>query len=156
MNIFAHGLWGVAISSKKQTNRKKLLQSVFFSVAPDIWLVILVPYLVITGNKIPTDWTNAPEWFFPIYALTHSLVLWLIAFIGTSLVVKRPYWPQLYWLLHILIDIPGHTKFSTPFLYPVSSYKYHASFSWESPFYILASISIPIIIILVKSRRARN
>ena len=153
MNIIAHGLWGAALAPKNTRNQKWFNQSIIFSVAPDfIWLIFLIPYLIITKNQIPTGWNYAPKWFFELYGLTHSIIIWLAVFIGSSFIFKKLQWPELFWLFHILLDIPGHTHFTTPFLFPISDFRYKGLFSWESPLLLLLSLLIPIVVLLLKYR----
>ncbi len=149
MNTLAHGLWGAALVPKQ--NKNWLIKAVIFSMLPDlIWLPFMGTYLLFTKNPIPHGWTDAPIWFFQIYSLAHSLVVWLTVFVLSSFVLKRIQWAQLFWLLHILIDIPGHTHFTTAFLYPISTYQYHGHFSWEANPALILSFMIPSIIISVR------
>lgn len=129
MNIVAHGLWGVALTPKKHFSQMKW--AVFWSVFPDIvWGVVFAPWLFLQRWQVPADWPQAPGWFYFLYGTGHSLLVW----IGVSvvlLVVGKWRWPLLFWLLHILIDIPGHTRYQTPFLFPLSGYKIPGIFSWN-------------------------
>jgi len=61
-----------------------------------------------------------------IYNITHSLVTWSIVFWALWLIYKKPIKASYARLLHILIDIPTHSLafFATPFLRPLSNYKF--------------------------------
>lgn len=149
MNTLAHGLWGIALTP--QQNKNWIGQAAIFSMLPDlIWAPLMGVYLLITNNPIPHSWADAPTWFFRVYNLAHSLVIWTIVFVLSSLILKKVQWFQLFWALHILIDIFGHTRFTTAFLYPISTYQYHGHFSWETNPYLILSFLIPTIIIFAR------
>ncbi len=92
-----------------------------------------------------------------LYCLTHSLVVfsavfilvwgvrWLIAQFQQSPITApaQPWNSDLYgeiigWLLHILLDIPSHSKafYPTPFLWPLLDIKFNG-FSWGRPWFIV-------------------
>jgi len=146
MNIVAHGLWGMALTPKKHFHQIKW--AVFWSVFPDIfWGVAFIPWLVLQRWQIPSDWSQAPTWFYLLYGTGHSLLVWL----GVSLILlilRKWTWPLLFWLLHILTDIPGHTHYQTPFLFPLSGYKVPGIFSWDNFTLNTLSHLIPLLIII--------
>lgn len=145
MNIVAHGLWGAALTPKKHFSQIKW--SVFWSIFPDIfWGTAFVPWLILQRWQIPSDWSQAPNWFYLLYGISHSLLVWV--FVSTILiVVRRWHWTILFWSLHILLDIPGHTQYQTPFLFPFSEYKVPGIFDWSD--YTINTLShlIPLIIV---------
>lgn len=148
MNILAHGLWGAALTPKKQFNQIKW--SVFWSVFPDLpFLTVFIPYVLWRGLYLPSDWVDFPKTIFYIYGVTHSLLIWGTVS-ATLLMLKKWRWPITFWLLHILVDIPGHTVFQTPFLFPISEFKLPGFFSWDN--YAISTLShlIPLIIIISK------
>lgn len=148
MNIVAHGLWGAALTPQKYFRQIKW--AIFWSIFPDIlWGSLTVPYWLIRGS-FPTDWFDSPWWFYHLYGFGHSFIIWGGAFIISFLVLKRPYWPILFWLLHILVDIPGHTHFLTPFLYPLSKYAFPGLFTWSDYAISTVSLLVPVIIIFSK------
>jgi hypothetical protein len=61
-----------------------------------------------------------------IYNITHSLVIRGIVFGLLRLILKKPIKASFARALHILIDIPTHALscFATPFLRPISNYKF--------------------------------
>lgn len=148
MNIVAHGLWGAALTPKKHFTQIKW--AVFWSVFPDLpFLAVFIPYALLNNLLVPMDWSDFPKTIFYIYGVTHSLVIWgLIS--GGLLIFKKWHWPILFWLLHILTDIPGHTSFQTPFLFPISESRLQGLFSWDN--YGISTIShlIPLAIIFSK------
>ena len=148
MNIIAHGLWGVALTPKK--DHKKHVEAIFWSVFPDLlWGWVTIPYLLF--RDFGTDWTSSPSWFYHLYGLGHSAVIWL-AVGGTLFAVRRFRWPILFWLFHIVVDILGHTSFSTPFLYPLSRFSWTSPFSWTDLVPETLSFFIPVAIIAWKYR----
>jgi len=148
MNIVAHGLLGAALTPKKQP--KQLRWSIFWSIFPDLpFLTVFIPYSIWNSLFVFSDWSDLPKTIFYIYGITHSLVIWGI--VATVLLIfKKWHWPILFWLLHILADIPGHTAFQTPFLFPISDFKFSGLFSWDN--YVISTLShlIPLIIIVSK------
>ena len=96
-----------------------------------------------------SDWSDLPKTIFYIYGITHSLLIWGIVAI-VLLLSKKWHWPIIFWLFHILVDIPGHTSFQTPFLFPVSEMALRGIFSWDN--YAISTLShlIPLIIIISK------
>lgn len=148
MNIVAHGLWGVALTPKKHFHQIKW--SMFWSVFPDLpFLAVFIPYVLWKGLYSPSDWADLPRTIVHIYSASHSLVIWTVV-AAAAFMSKKWRWPMIFWLLHILADIPGHTYFQTPFLFPVSEFKLSGIFSWGN--YAISTIShlIPLIIILWK------
>jgi len=148
MITLAHGLWGAAISPSK--DRKSVTQAVVYSMLPDlIWLPFMGLYLLL-GHSIPHSWADAPVWFFVVYNLAHSLIIWITAFTLTWLIIKKIPWQLIYYLLHIVIDIVGHQHFTTAFLFPLSNFQFHSWFSWETNPYLWLSLTLPIIVIGIR------
>jgi len=155
MNTLAHGLWGAALIPKQ--NKNWTIQAVIFSMLPDlVWLPFMGAYLLLTRNSIPHSWADAPMWFFQIYSLAHSLVIWSAIFVLSSILLKKVQRVQLFWFLHILIDSPGHLHFTPAFLYPISTYQYQGYFSWEANPARILSFSIPTIIIFIRYVKKRG
>jgi hypothetical protein len=148
MNIIAHGLWGVALTPKKQS--KEIKWSVFWSIFPDLpFLAVFIPYSLWSRLFVFLDWTDLPKIIFYIYGITHSLIIWGITAI-VLLVLRKWHWPIIFWLFHILADIPGHTSFQTPLFFPVSEMTIRGIFSWDN--YAISTLShlVPLAIILYK------
>lgn len=104
------------------------------------------------------------------YNYTHSIVIFTVALLFVSIarflfyrsknksqILNTPithgrersvyfrnlvYWPMFGWLLHILIDIPTHKGFyETPFLFPLSGFKFSHGISWGHPTFMLINYS---------------
>lgn len=86
-----------------------------------------------------------------LYAIGHSLVIFFTVFIIIAAWIfyqKRKTTPQVAassiipwelggWMLHILIDIPTHSTafYSTPFLWPISNFRF-SGISWGTPWFL--------------------
>lgn len=123
-DIFSHGLWGGALFGW----RKYYWAAFSFGIMPDA--LSFGPFLLyrflagfpITGSSPPEI---IPAWVYSIYNITHSLTIaGLIVFVFLFKINKAFGFASLAWPLHILMDIPAHTKdyFPTPFLYPLSNF----------------------------------
>lgn len=152
MDVFSHGLWtNLAFYKKYRYDLKNRLMAVFFGVMPD--LVSFVPstfYLIFSNSHFPRPGEQIPNTAVFNYALasydyTHSLAIFTFAFtLVWFLRGRKPYWPMLGWLLHILIDIPTHRGdfFPTPILFPVSDIKFLSGFSWATPWFFILNWTI--------------
>lgn len=150
MNVVAHGLWGAAIGL--QSKNLSLKQMIFWSIFPDlVWGVPLIIYLLASRAAIPTDFSQAPRWFYHLYGLGHSLVVAIIVISVIWWLRGRFSREMLSWpALHILPDIPGHIHFLTPVLYPLSKMSFSGLFSWTWEPYRTLSFLLPIVIVGIK------
>ncbi len=149
--------------TEKKTNASF---AVFWGLFPDL-LAFVIPYLWLFWNfiagRIPFNNLPRPDKIEPIspdivpaselisvlYALGHSLVIFLTIFSVLSVLVlinrhfniisgfKQFPWILGGWLLHILMDIPTHTYgfYSTPALWPLSNWKYDGLY-WGTPWFL--------------------
>jgi len=152
MDIVSHGLWThVAFRAARQT-KKAILIALLFGVAPDLVSFGSDFVLELTGIGkllgIPTlfnHWRNGigaiPHYVYVVYDVSHSLLIFLAAFFAFWLLRKRAFfWPMASWGLHILIDIPSHSRqfFATPFLWPISDYRVNG-INWGTPAFFFAN-----------------
>jgi len=132
MDIISHGLYGWTIFGRK--NKKQLWLSIGFGILPD-FLSFGIPFAgtivaMLSGSHISAfsqAWHHTGENYIAvIYNITHSLIVWAVVFGALWLIYKKPVKASFAWLLHILIDIPTHSIafFATPFLWPISNYKF--------------------------------
>ncbi len=170
MDTFAHALWAIAAaqftnfrlnSKKKLKNSKKklsLLLSGFFGVAPDIfsfgiWFVFMI-FNALLGNGFSREfhdsWNGSSSAVVLVrdivgnmYNLTHSLFVFIIIFGLVYLWKKRFVWEMLGWPLHILIDIPTHSFqfYPTPFLWPISNWKFDG-INWGQQWFMILNYSL--------------
>jgi hypothetical protein len=147
MDVVSHGLWSGAIFNRS----KHIWRAIFFGVAPDVFSfgVFTVTYLFTNGfarpeytHSEPPDPSLVPHYVYGLYNVTHSLIIFLIAFVGVSWLAKRMVWEMTAWGVHILIDIPTHSYqfFPTPFLWPISDYTFNG-FSWGAPWFMVLNYS---------------
>ena len=88
-----------------------------------------------------------PDWIWTMYGVGHSLVLALLIialFFGISYYKKKelPYF-MLAWPLAILMDIVTHSRefLPTPFLWPISAWKF-PGFSWGQWWFMILNYSL--------------
>lgn len=150
MDVFAHALWTNAVFYKKYAAEKtQRYIAVAFGLMPD--LLVFTPaflYGIFSRQHFSMEAFNSQVWVFRYaaagYQFTHSLVIFAAAMIIVAVVRRgRQYWPMWGWALHILIDIPSHRGFyETPFLFPVSGYKFDNGVSWAHPTFMLVNYSL--------------
>lgn len=147
MDIVSHAGWGYA--SLRWRGEREARLGALAGAAPD--LLAFVPSM---GHRLLNEGFRAPHgperdpsfWRTPgplppdmqyaydhYYVLTHSLVVLLAAAVLLWFLRKRSWiWLCLPWALHILMDIPTHVRFQTPFLYPLSRWTFQGA-SWGEP-----------------------
>jgi hypothetical protein len=164
MDIFAHTLWtgGIAktVNNSREKKGKRLLSvfwATFWGVAPDLFAfgpAFLLMFIGILaggfhiGDIPKPDFHGVedhPEGNFPyaylsfaLYNLSHSLVIFSLVFALVWIIRRAPYVELLGWLLHILIDIPTHSRlfYPTPILYPISQFEI-SGISWGTPWFMM-------------------
>lgn len=152
MDIFAHALWTNIVYFKKyKAEVRNRFIAVAFGVVPD--LLSFVPFFVyaIFSRKeffdLMGSGVGVARYASESYNYTHSIVFFALVFILIGLgrkIWKKSfvYWPIFGWLLHILIDIPSHRGFyETPFLFPLSGYKFSHGVSWGHPVFMIINYS---------------
>lgn len=164
MDVFAHTLWTNAVFHLKYNQQRKMRYlAAFFGVIPDlVGFAPLFIYLIFSGRFFSGEQFpfNATNWTFNFaenaYNYTHSLVVFLTVLILVNLVANLYkwsrdrvgykfwfFWPMLGWGLHILIDLPTHPDFyHTPFLFPLSEYRYTGGVSWAHPTFMAINYSL--------------
>ncbi len=171
MDILAHTLWANAgaraANAVAEKKNKKLHISpgwtAFFGVFPDFF-AFSIPFIVrfysvfFDGKTFSTVFVRPdmvegaiPQGFglaHNLYQYSHSLVIWCIVFLLVWIIFKRPRYELLGWALHILIDIPSHvlTFFPTPFLFPLSDYKFPYGIQWSNQWYMIVNYGLLLII----------
>lgn len=149
MDIFAHTLWTNAVFyNKYPRDRKRRYWAAFFGVAPD--LIVFTPaflYSIFFGGHYGPPLLNSTIWVYRYaqqgYNYTHSLVIFALAMVVVTLLRRgKQYWPMWGWALHIGIDIFSHRGFyETPFLFPLSGYKFDYGVSWAHPTFMFINYS---------------
>jgi membrane-bound metal-dependent hydrolase YbcI (DUF457 family) len=142
MDVIAHGLWGGVPFCGR--GRGKFFAGALLGMAPDLlsfgvfhvthpgWITLRLAG-EISG---PPPLAMLPPYVFHAYNVTHSLVVWAIAFLLLWL-TRGPPWVLLAWLLHILCDIPTHATayFPTPFLWPLPT-PFVDGIAWSTPWFM--------------------
>ncbi len=144
MDFVSHALWGGVALGRR--SKKLFLIAAGISILPDLLTEGLFGVLYFFNIGGMPGWKNGhpnitdyPLYAQNLYNITHSLIIFAIIFGLLWLLFKKPIWIMAAWGLHILIDIPTHSLalFPTPFLWPMSDYKFDG-IGWRSP-YILGT-----------------
>ncbi len=150
MDIFAHFLWTYVIFHKTQNP----LLAGLFGVLPDLLSFgILFMTNMFSKKKFPRgppDPKLVPSYVKQSYNYTHSLIIFLIISLIIYLITKNIYVFLFGWPLHILIDIPTHTSkfFPTPFLFPLSKYRFNG-IRWSNKIFMIINYSSLIIVYIL-------
>lgn len=163
MTTWTHGLLAYAVFRPfKHVNAK---MAAWWAMFPDVvWLIPLGIYILFNFSKTPRGITHAAPFITDLYGVSHSFIV-SFAVIGIVYLVKKKFpYEMLAWpFFHILMDIPGHEHFQTPFLYPLSDFKVQGLFNWWSPFWFSMQHIVPLAIIVItihyqkrKSRSSTN
>ena len=160
MDIFAHALWTTAgargANATVLQNKQRKFNigwTAFWGVFPDLFafgipMIISIPRIIANGfNFDRSSLMGLPH---EIYQYSHSLVIWLAVFLVVWVIRKKPAIVLFGWMLHILIDIPSHsgTFYPTPFLFPISNYKYLNGIAWSNTWYMIINYSLLLIVFL--------
>jgi len=134
MDVFSHGLWGILAVGRQGAP----WAAAVWGMAPDV--IAFGPFIAssLIQRKLPQQRPEAhkvPEWVHTMYNCTHSLVIYGLIFASLILAGKKQAaMLSLAWPLHILMDIPTHSKayFPTRFLYPLSNICFNG-IPWSRP-----------------------
>lgn len=153
MDIFAHAAWtNIVFYKKYKKERLNRFLSILFGLLPDLasFTPVFVYGFFNSTNFMKLIGSNVwvVNFASESYKYTHSVVIFLITVFAVYVVRKffnksAFYWPMFGWLLHILIDIPTHKGFyETPFLFPISGYRFEQGISWAHPTFMLINYSV--------------
>jgi hypothetical protein len=150
MDIIAHFLWTFVLFH----NKAFLGLAIFFGLFPD--MLPFVPLLwhwhktkkwhvfkYLTQGEYDKAIEHYPRYVVTAYNFTHSLVVWLFVFVVCYLLFGKLAYTLLAWLVHIIVDIPTHTKdfFPTKFLFPLSNFHFNGK-SWYSRRFQITNYSL--------------
>jgi hypothetical protein len=175
MDILAHTLWtnaGARAANKVAEKRGKPWRvsvgwAAFFGVAPDFF-AFTVPFVIAMYRAIFLDipFVRGPQALDVggfdlaayLYQFSHSVVIWTLVFVLVWVLSRRPRWELLGWLLHILIDIPSHSInfYPTPFLFPISEYRFPYGVSWANRWFMMINYSALLVVWLAIGLRRRR
>lgn len=168
MDILAHTLWAAAgakeINKISEKRNKKVKINIawagFWGVFPDFFafsfLFISRLYLLFVGKLNADSFVGKPDidssvgfnLAHNLYQYSHSLVIWALVFVVVWFIYKRPRYELLGWALHILIDIPTHVLafYPTPFLFPVSDYRFPYGMQWSNTYFMIINYVLLLIV----------
>lgn len=179
MDVFAHALWVAALFKAINHRLKRKIsvwRAVLWGIAPDVfsfglltaWMILS---LIFGGTAMdfrqfeamePAQRDTIPVFQLVtfMYNFTHSIFTFAAFFIIFYLIFRKPILSMLGWLVHILIDIPTHSYqfYPTPFLWPISSWKFNG-ISWGQKWFMIANYSaivIAYIALYFWSKKARK
>ncbi|GIV98468.1 MAG: hypothetical protein KatS3mg057_3125 [Herpetosiphonaceae bacterium] len=101
------------------------------------------------GPPLPEELVYAYNTY---YVWTHSLIILAAVALIWYLLRRRPPWLLLPWLVHILMDIPTHERYETPFLFPLSDFKI-IGYSWGRPAILIANLTALALVYFLLYRR---
>ncbi|MBP7805291.1 MAG: hypothetical protein KA052_03690 [Candidatus Pacebacteria bacterium] len=168
MDIFAHTLWAAVgakgLNGALHRRASSVGWTAFLGVAPDFFAFGLtflasLPSLFSGEGFHRSSLSGLPH---ELYNYSHSLVIWAAVFLLVWAIRKKPWLPLFGWALHILIDIPSHviSFYPTPFLFPLSEYRFPYGIQWSNKWYmiinytLLAAVWIYILIRYIRKRQA--
>lgn len=176
MDIVSHGLWTGAtykLLNKKKLTNFNLKTAAFWGIFPDLF-AFAIPCVWILSNLVSNNMTmeELPPHLaameptasdtLPVlrlasglYNISHSVFIFLLIFCLVYLLTKKTPWVMGGWFFHIIIDIPTHSYsfFPTPFLWPVSQWKFDG-FPWNNPWFTIINYGILLIVyLLLKNRK---
>jgi membrane-bound metal-dependent hydrolase YbcI (DUF457 family) len=137
MDTLSHGLWAIVLV-KGLFKKVNLWLAFLFGVLPDV-IPFGIPFMtmILSGAKPSGDPSSFhfPSYVQPLYSITHSLIIAVFVFLLIYLITKKAYVWMLGWPLHILVDIPTHSKefFPTPLFYPISNFAVDGV-NWGNPY----------------------
>ncbi len=179
MDILAHTLWTNAgargVNRLREKKGKPRLMNpgwtAFWGVFPDFF-AFTIPFILVIwkvlagqlalssfgGHHVPIAGFDLAAY---LYQYSHSLVVFAAVFLIVWAICRRPRWELLGWALHILIDIPSHDIefYPTPFLWPISEYRFPYGVAWSNKWYMIINYSALVIVwsgIAINKLRSRK
>ena len=152
MDIVSHGLWGGIAFGRD--NRRNFWLALCFGMLPDLCSFGPLYLAVVLGlaerphfAHEPPDPSRIPAYVHRVYNVTHSLVVFLVAFALLWMIFRKPIWEACAWGLHVLFDIFTHSYqfFPTPFLWPISDFKVNG-WPWGRPVIFLPNVILLILL----------
>ena len=122
MDIISHGLWGSIAFGR--SNKKNFWLAFLFGSLPDFFSFGILWITILLGMQSRALWSSdlppmeaIPRYVHQLYNVTHSFVIFAIAFAVMYAILRKPLWPMAAWGLHVVLDMFTHSKefFATPF-----------------------------------------
>jgi hypothetical protein len=139
MDIVSHGLWGAVAFGRR--NPSSFWLAFVIGLAPDLLSFGVLWTAVVLGLAEKPDFSHGtppessiPQYVHYLYDVTHSFIVFLVAFLLIWSLLKRPLWELGAWGLHVLVDVPTHSYafFPTPILWPLFNWKFDG-WQWTTP-----------------------
>ena len=139
MDIVSHGLWGAVGFGRR--NRSSFWLAFVIGLAPDLLSFGVLWTAVVLGLAERPDFSHGtppessiPQYVHHLYNVTHSFIVFLVAFLLIRFLLRRPLWELGAWGLHVLVDVPTHSYafFPTPILWPLFNWKFDG-WQWTTP-----------------------
>lgn len=153
MDVFSHGLWGGITVGRR--SKKSFATAVAIGMAPDVLAFgpFLVSRLLNQGTEFFShlgrrpELSTIPDYVHSVYSVTHSFIVFALAFAIVWAIRGKPIMEMWAWGLHICMDIPTHGNafFPTPFLWPVSDFHVNGT-PWSSPYIFFPNWGLLIIL----------
>ncbi|GEM_PF-144591 len=162
MDIVAHGLWAATASeaAKGKGTPVRTGWAFFWGVFPDLFAFAL-PLTWIGGSfllgnisfaEIPHphgayagDPTTASLMLLAetLYQYSHSAIIFLVIFFCVRMFTGRYRFELGGWGLHILMDIPTHSRafYPTPVFWPISNWTFDG-ISWATPWFLITNYAL--------------
>lgn len=146
MDIVSHGLWGAIAFGRK--SRSSFWLAFVIGMAPDLLSFGILWTAVVLGLAENPDFSQGtplessiPQYVHHLYNVTHSFIVFLLAFLLIWFLLKRPLWELGAWGLHVLVDVPTHSYafFATPVLWPLFGWKFNG-WQWTTPHILIPNL----------------
>jgi hypothetical protein len=153
MDTLSHGLYGGVAFGRK--SKRSFILALTFGMLPDLLSFGIFTIVGLLGGidpewqLAPPDPATIPDYVYTLYNYTHSFVIATLVIGAVWLYRGKPLVELFAWPLHILFDIPMHSLafFPTPFLWPLSDYRFDGV-SWGSGYIILGYLSLITILLI--------
>ena len=147
MDTFAHAFWSYIIFHQSEY----VWLAVLFGVLPDLlsWTVFMFYPKKKGFNWKKPNFNLVPKWVFTLYGITHSFFVMAAVFLVVLLIFKTIPIYLFAWTIHVLIDIPTHTRdfLPTPFLWPFSKYAF-PGISWGTKRFMIINYSLILLFLI--------
>ena len=147
MDYLAHGLWSYGLFHKL----KQVKLAVLFGLLPDSmsWLIFAIYKLIVDRRLGEPDLNNIPDWTFTLYNIIHSLFVAGACILIVFLVLKKFPVYMISWPIAIVFDLFTHSRdfLSTPFLWPVSEWKF-PGISWGNGWFMIGNYLVLLILFI--------
>jgi len=151
VDTISHGLWSFIIFSSAIVFPYMWL-AIFFGMMPDLfsWTIYAL-YSIFRRKRFgKPNLRDIPRWAFTLYGITHSIFVCSFVFLIVYLLFHHIPIYLFAWPIHILFDIPTHSRkfLPTPFLWPFFKWKF-PGISWAEPWLLLLDWLL-IIVLMVR------